>query len=49
MTFENLAIVFGPTLMRSTNPDPIVALKNASKEQKITELIITNYFIVFDK
>lgn len=49
MSFENLAIVFGPALMRSINPDPIVALKNASKEQKITELIIANYFTIFDK
>ena len=49
MTFENLSIVFGPTLMRSINPDPVIALKNTSKEQKITELIISNYLFVFDK
>lgn len=49
MNFENLAIVFGPTLMRSINPDPVLALKNTHKEQKITELMIGNYSVVFDK
>jgi hypothetical protein len=49
MNFENLAIVFGPTLMRPINPDPVVALKNAHKEQKITELLISNYHSIFDK
>jgi hypothetical protein len=49
MNFENLAIVFGPTLMRPISPDPVVALKNAHKEQKITELLISNYHSIFDK
>lgn len=49
MNPENLAIVFGPTLMRSINPDPVLALKNTHKEQKITELLISNYALVFDK
>ncbi len=49
MNFENLSIVFGPTLMRSFNPDPVLALKNTHKEQKITELIISNYSSIFDK
>jgi hypothetical protein len=49
MNNENLSIVFGPTLMRSFNPDPIIALKNTHKEQKITEILITNYYTIFDK
>lgn len=49
MNYENLAIVFGPTLMRSINPDPILALKNTHKEQKITELLISNCSVIFDK
>lgn len=49
MNFENLAIVFGPTLMRSINPDPVLALKNTHKEQKITEMLIANCAIIFDK
>jgi hypothetical protein len=49
MNYENLAIVFGPTLMRSINPDPVLALKNTHKEQKITELLIANYSGIFDK
>jgi len=49
MNYENLSIVFGPTLMRSVNPDPVLALKNTHKEQKITELIISNYTAIFDK
>jgi hypothetical protein len=49
MTYENLSIVFGPTLMRSINPDPVLALKNTHKEQKITELFIANYVSIFDK
>ena len=49
MSHENLAIVFGPTLMRSINPDPVLALKNTHKEQKITEIIISNYTSIFEK
>jgi len=49
MNNENLSIVFGPTLMRSFNPDPIIALKNTHKEQKIAEILISNYFSIFDK
>lgn len=49
MSYENLAIVFGPTLMRSINPDPVLALKNTHKEQKITELLISNYCSIFEK
>jgi hypothetical protein len=49
MSYENLAIVFGPTLMRSINPDPVLALKNTHKEQKITELMIANCSTIFDK
>ncbi len=49
MNYENLAIVFGPTLMRSINPDPVLALKNTHKEQKITELLISNYASIFEK
>jgi hypothetical protein len=35
--------------MRSLNPDPITALKNTHKEQKIAELLIINYYMVFDR
>ena len=49
MTHENLSIVFGPTLMRSVNPDQVLALKNTHKEQKIVEAIISNYSLIFDK
>jgi hypothetical protein len=49
MNPENLAIVFGPTLMRSYNPDPVMALKNTHKEQKITELLISNFYVIFDR
>ena len=49
MNPENLAIVFGPTLMRSYNPDPIMALKNTHKEQKITELLISSFYLIFDR
>lgn len=49
MSYENLSIVFGPTLMRSINPDPVLALKNTHKEQKVTELLIANYLSIFDK
>jgi hypothetical protein len=49
MTYENLAIVFGPTLMRSINPDPVQALKNTHKEQKITEMLISNFTQIFEK
>lgn len=49
MTHENLSIVFGPTLMRSVNPDQVLALKNSHKEQKIVEAIIANFSSIFDK
>ena len=49
MSYENLAIVFGPTLMRSINPDPVLALKNTHKEQKVTELLISNFSQIFEK
>ena len=49
MSFENLAIVFGPTLMRPINPDPVLALKNQHKEQKITEFLIANFSQIFEK
>lgn len=49
MTNENLSIVFGPTLMRSITTEAAVAIKNASKELKITEFLIANYFNIFDK
>lgn len=49
MTPENLSIVFGPTLMRSVNPDQVLALTNTQKERKIVEAIISNHTAVFDK
>lgn len=49
MSNENLSIVFGPTLMRSVNPDRALALKNTMKEQKLVEAIISNYSAIFDK
>ena len=49
MNPENLSIVFGPTLMRPINPDPVLALKNSHKEQKITELLISNFKQIFEK
>lgn len=49
MTHENLSIVFGPTLMRSVNPDQVLALKNTHKEQKIVEAIIANHSSIFEK
>jgi hypothetical protein len=49
MTPENLSIVFGPTLMRSVNPDQVLALTNTQKERKIVEAIIANHAAVFDK
>jgi hypothetical protein len=49
MSYENLSIVFGPTIMRSINPDPVVALKNTHREQKLTEILIANHTCVFEK
>lgn len=51
MNFENIAIVFGPTLMRADtiNPEPALALKTTQKEQQITEILIRNFHCIFDK
>lgn len=41
MTSENLAIVFGPTLMRSPDSDPMLNLMSVGAEQKSVELLIS--------
>ncbi|XP_035826820.1 N-chimaerin [Aplysia californica] len=43
MSFENLAIVFAPTLMRDDDTDPMASLMAAKFEQKVTEVILVNH------
>ncbi|CAM4957805.1 unnamed protein product [Rotaria socialis] len=47
MTMENLAIVFGPTIMRSENPDPMVGLKNSKSIQRLLEILIEQGHDIF--
>jgi hypothetical protein len=47
MTVDNLAIVFGPTIMRSENPDPLIGLKNSKCIQRLLEIIIEHAHDIF--
>ncbi|CAF0803812.1 unnamed protein product [Rotaria sp. Silwood1] len=47
MTIENLAIVFGPTIMRSENPDPMIGLKNSKPIQRLLEILIEQVHDIF--
>jgi hypothetical protein len=47
MEAKNLAIVFAPTLLRPTGNDPLTTLNDATKSQRIIELLILNYDDLF--
>ncbi|XP_014680656.1 PREDICTED: beta-chimaerin-like isoform X2 [Priapulus caudatus] len=49
MTMENLAMVFGPTLMRSPDSDPMTSLHNAKFGQIVVELLIRHQAQLFRK
>jgi len=42
MSLNNLAIVFGPTLVRCPSDDPHILLQNASLEKKFVDILITS-------
>ncbi|NP_786928.2 N-chimaerin isoform 1 [Mus musculus] len=47
MSAENLGIVFGPTLMRSPELDPMAALNDIRYQRLVVELLIKNEDILF--
>ncbi|XP_074652325.1 N-chimaerin-like isoform X3 [Tubulanus polymorphus] len=47
MSFENLAIVFAPTLLRSPSTDPLAGLTYAKFERSLIELMIAHQDILF--
>ncbi|XP_055860364.1 N-chimaerin-like isoform X2 [Biomphalaria glabrata] len=49
MSFENLAIVFAPTLLRSDDADPMASLMAAKFEQKIMDVILSNHIKLLGK
>ncbi|XP_059168116.1 N-chimaerin-like isoform X2 [Physella acuta] len=49
MSFENLAIVFAPTLMRSDDADPMMSLMAAKFEQKIMEIVLSKHIKLLGK
>jgi hypothetical protein len=51
MNYENIAIVFGPTLMRpdTINSEPALVIKSSQKEQKIIEILIRHFYSIFEK
>lgn len=42
MNAENLAIIFGPTLMRAPNNDAIAALNDIRYQRQVMEALIKN-------
>ncbi|XP_071774042.1 N-chimaerin isoform X6 [Centroberyx gerrardi] len=47
MNAENLAIVFGPTLMRAPNLDAITALNDIRYQRQVVEALIKNEDVLF--
>lgn len=47
MNAENLAIVFGPTLMRAPNMDPVTALNDIRYQRQVVEVLIKNEDVLF--
>uniref|UniRef100_A0A3B3Z7M3 Uncharacterized protein n=1 Tax=Periophthalmus magnuspinnatus TaxID=409849 RepID=A0A3B3Z7M3_9GOBI len=47
MNAENLAIVFGPTLMRSPNQDAMTALNDIRYQRQVVEVLIKNEDLLF--
>lgn len=47
MNAENLAIVFGPTLMRAPNLDAITALNDIRYQRQVVEVLIKNEDVLF--
>lgn len=47
MNAENLAIVFGPTLMRAPDMDAITALNDVRYQRQVVEVLIKNEEALF--
>lgn len=47
MNAENLAIVFGPTLMRIPDMDAITALNDIRYQRQVVEVLIKNEDVLF--
>lgn len=47
MNAENLAIVFGPTLMRAPDMDAIKALNDVRYQRQVVEVLIKNEEALF--
>lgn len=47
MNAENLAIIFGPTLMRAPNTDAITALNDIRYQRQVVEVLIKNEDVLF--
>lgn len=48
MDSKNLAVIFAPSIMRPpTNQDQLIAMMKLPEQKKITEILITNYSILF--
>lgn len=47
MNAENLAIVFGPTLMRAPNTDAMAALNDIRYQRQVVEVLIKNEDVLF--
>lgn len=47
MNAENLAIVFGPTLLRSPDADAITALNDIRYQRQVVEMLIKKEDVLF--
>lgn len=47
MNAENLAIIFGPTLMRAPNLDAITALNDIRYQRQVVEVLIKKEDVLF--
>lgn len=47
MNAENLAIVFGPTLMRAPNLDAVTVLDDIRYQRQVVELLIKKEDVLF--
>lgn len=47
MNAENLAIIFGPTLMRAPNLDAMTALNDIRYQRQVVELLIKKEDVLF--
>lgn len=48
MTISNLAIIFGPTLMKKKDQNPVAIVRDMPLQARVVQDICTHYADIFD-